>query len=143
MYGEGKSFDDRGSLTYYNSFNPCHMTVQRMYIVENFKEGTIRAWHGHKRQHMWVTVIDGAALICHAEVKDWETPILTGNFRATLTAEQPKMVHLPPGINGSMTLLPNTKIMYFSDYAAEDTQSDDFRFPWNLFGTEMWEVRNR
>ncbi len=49
------SVDDRGSLTYCNSF--YFEGVKRAYMVENHRQGFIRAFHGHKFEGKYVQVV--------------------------------------------------------------------------------------
>jgi len=64
--------DDRGSLTFCNEFN--FENVKRSYTVENFSPYFIRAWHGHKKESKYVTVVTGSALIGLVDlrsIKNW------------------------------------------------------------------------
>ena len=44
----GLAVDDRGSLKFINDF--ALAGYKRFYVVENHKQGFIRAWHGHKHE---------------------------------------------------------------------------------------------
>ena len=53
--------DDRGEVGFVNDFDFAE--VKRFYTVANHRQGFIRAWHGHKKEAKYVTVVQGAALI--------------------------------------------------------------------------------
>ncbi len=57
----GIAVDDRGQLSFVNDFN--FEGVKRSYMVENFDHMFVRAWHGHKNEGKYVTVVSGTALI--------------------------------------------------------------------------------
>lgn len=131
--------DDRGTLKCVNSC--VFPDVKRFYLVENWDTGFIRAWHGHKKEAKYVTVVSGAALIAAVKIEDWVTPNSDGIIhRHVISAERPQVFYIPAGYaNGSMTLLPGTKIMYFSTTTWEESRGDDYRFPhdrWNLWNIE-------
>lgn len=134
----GSSADDRGRVYFANDFDPSG--VRRMYFVENFSPGTVRAWHAHRNERKWVTAVAGAALACCVEIDDWESPSKDAEVhRFTLDAANPAVLSIPAGYaNGAMSLLPGTKILYFSDATLEDSLDDDIRYeprywdPWHV-----------
>ena len=147
-FNGGKSFDDRGSLTYFNEFSPIEMNIKRFYIVENFAAGMVRAWHGHKNEDKWVTCISGAAIIgyvpslelCYGEVVSKVCDIQ----RTVLNANSPQLIYLSKGgYNGAKSLLPETRLLYFSTSTLEESKVDDYRLAWDYFGEEVWKVENR
>ena len=56
----GLAVDDRGTLTFANSFD--FAGVKRFYQVENFSTETIRAFHGHKKEGKYVYGARGSAI---------------------------------------------------------------------------------
>src|ERR1700738_4507698 len=68
----GLAADDRGELGFVNDFR--FTGVQRFYTVANYRQGFIRAWHGHKREAKYVTAVSGAALVGAVCIDDWERP---------------------------------------------------------------------
>ena len=96
-----------------------------MYITENFAEGTVRAWHAHKRERKWVLAVSRAALACCVEVDDWESPSVDAEVhRFVLDAANPSVLAVPAGYaNGAMSLLPDTKLLYLSNAAARVSRS--------------------
>lgn len=137
----GCASDDRGRLTFANDFDLG--PVRRMYIVENFATGTVRAWHGHKVERKWVMAIAGAALVCAVPIDDWDKPATDAPIsRFTIDAQNPCVVAIPAGFaNGAMSLLEGTKILYLSDATLGGTTEDDYRFPSRYW--DPWQVEER
>jgi dTDP-4-dehydrorhamnose 3,5-epimerase-like enzyme len=148
-FKSGKAFDDRGSVTYHNDFPTGGMWTKRFYIVENFRPMTIRAWHGHAHETKFVTCVEGAAVVCWIGfLENFENPSKADKrkkpFRQILTAEQPRIMELGhAGYNGAMSLLPGTKLLYFSNRTLEESEEDDYRLHWAYFGDEVWRVESR
>ena len=134
----GLASDDRGRLTFANDFDLG--PVRRFYVVENFAPRTVRAWHAHKNERKWVTVLAGAALAACVEIDDWDAPSRDAEVeRFTLDAATPTVLAIPAGYaNGAMSLLPDTKILYLSDATLEESKGDDYRYdarhwdPWHV-----------
>jgi dTDP-4-dehydrorhamnose 3,5-epimerase-like enzyme len=137
----GASSDDRGRVYFANDFDLRE--CRRMYIVENFATGTVRAWHAHRHERKWVMALTGAALACCVVIDDWETPSKDAEVhRFTLDAEHPALLAVPAGYaNGAMTLLPGTKLIYFSDASLDDSLGDDIRYPARYW--DPWHVAER
>ena len=57
IYEIGEAVDHRGSLEYYNDLTISN--YKRFYIVKNPTRGTVRAWHGHKKESKLVKVLKG------------------------------------------------------------------------------------
>ena len=53
------SFDDRGEITYCNSFNFLKNKIKRFYLIKNNNINFIRAWHGHKKEEKYLLVLHG------------------------------------------------------------------------------------
>jgi dTDP-4-dehydrorhamnose 3,5-epimerase-like enzyme len=137
----GCSVDDRGRVYFANEFDldPC----RRLYFVENFAPGTVRAWHAHRRERKWVTVVRGVALVCCVEIDDWESPSPEVEVhRFVLDASNPAVLSIPAGYaNGAMSLAPETKLLYLSDSTLEASLDDDVRYPARLW--DPWRVAER
>lgn len=137
----GLAVDDRGAVSFVNEFN--FRGVKRFYMVENHQPGFIRAWHGHKHEGKYVLVVKGAALVCAVAIDDWEKPARDGKiWRFTLSERSPAILYIPAGYaNGSMSLTPDAKIMYFSTSELAESLQDDIRFAadyWN-----PWQIEQR
>ncbi len=133
--------DDRGELGFVNDFN--FDKVKRFYWVSNHRSGFIRAWHAHKREAKYVTVVSGAALIGAVEIDNWDNPSKDSKiWRYTISEKKPSVLYIPAGYaNGFMSLTKKTKLMFFSTSRLEKSRGDDFRYDahyWNA-----WDVLQR
>ncbi len=137
----GCSADDRGRVYFINDFDPSE--CRRLYMVENFAVGTVRAWHAHKKERKWVMATSGSALACCVKIDDWENPSKEAEVhRFVLDASQPSVLEMPEGYaNGAMSLLEGTKLLYFSDATLDSSLEDDFRFPARYW--DPWQVPER
>lgn len=137
----GVATDDRGRLYFANEFDLS--ACRRMYIVENFSPGTVRAWHAHRRERKWVLALSGAALACCVAIDDWDSPSRDATVnRFTLDADHPALLAVPAGYaNGAMALLPQTKLLYFSDASLEQSAGDDVRYPARYW--DPWQIEER
>ena len=133
--------DDRGRVYFVNEFDPG--ASKRLYIVENFAVGTVRAWHAHKKERKWVMALTGAVLAACVKIDDWDSPSPdTEVQRFVLDAAQPSVLEVPSGYaNGAMSLVPGTKIAYFSDADLSQSLDDDYRFPARFW--DPWKVEER
>jgi dTDP-4-dehydrorhamnose 3,5-epimerase len=133
--------DDRGSVGFVNEFN--FAGVKRCYLVSNHRAGFIRAWHGHRREGKYVTVVQGAAIVAAVRVDDWDHPSPTlPVVRHVLSASRPTVLFIPAGYaNGSMSLTADAKLMFFSTSTVDESRGDDVRFESRLW--DCWTVVER
>jgi dTDP-4-dehydrorhamnose 3,5-epimerase-like enzyme len=133
--------DDRGGVGFVNDFN--FADVKRFYWLTNHAAGFVRAWHAHKNEAKFVTVVQGTALAAAVKIDDWETPSKDSEvMRFTLSAQSPSVLYIPAGYgNGAMSLTADAKIMYFSTATIEDSTGDDFRYPARYW--DVWNVEER
>jgi dTDP-4-dehydrorhamnose 3,5-epimerase len=131
------SIDDRGEVSFVNDFN--FSGVKRFYTVKNHRQGFIRAWHGHKKEAKYVTILNGSAIIGAVPVDDWSTPSRKIEvFRFILSSQKPSVLYIPPGYaNGFMSLTKNVHLIFFSTSTLEDSKDDDFRFE-----SRYWDIWN-
>lgn len=133
--------DDRGNVSFVNDFN--FEGVKRFYSVTNHRPQFVRAWHGHKMEAKFVSVIQGAALIGAVKIDSWESPSrdLEVN-KYILSDKKPSILYIPPGYaNGFMTLEGDTRLLFYSTSTLEESTGDDFRFNsrwWNI-----WDIVER
>ena len=137
----GSATDDRGTLLFVNEFDPS--SCRRFYAVTNHSAGFIRAWHGHRHEGKFVTVLRGSAIVAAVHVKDWDKPDPKARVhRYVLSERSPAVLYIPPGYaNGAMTLTADAMIQYFSTRTLEESKGDDIRFDarfWN-----PWHVEER
>lgn len=133
--------DDRGHVGFVNDFH--FNNVKRFYTAENYKRGFIRAWHGHKLEAKYITVVKGSALICCVKIDIWESPskqLLIHKF--VLSEHQPAVLAIPAGYaNGTMSLTKDAKLIIFSTTTLEESKNDDFRYPARYW--DPWTVEER
>ena len=130
----GLAVDDRGVVRFVNDFN--FENVKRFYAVNNHSKGFVRAWHGHKKENKYVTVLQGSAIVAGVFVDDWNNPskdLKTERF--ILTDKSPTVLYIPAGYaNGFKTLEENTQLIFYSTTTLEESLGDDIRFEahfWN------------
>lgn len=135
--------DERGAVIFVNDFN--FSGVKRFYMVENISTDIIRAFHGHLKEAKYVFVVFGSAILVAVGMDDIKSPDKKNEvYRFILSARKPAILYIPPGYaNGFRALEPNTKIIFFSTATLEESKNDDFRFPYDYWGKEIWEVENR
>ncbi|MFX0022002.1 MAG: NAD-dependent epimerase/dehydratase family protein [Candidatus Hermodarchaeota archaeon] len=139
----GIAVDDRGSLNFANDFN--FYGVKRFYQVQNFNTSTIRAFHGHLNEAKYVFVSKGSAIVAAVELDDLKNPSKNQKVnRFILSDRNPQILFIPPKFaNGFKPLENDTRIIFFSTSSLEESKGDDFRFPADYWGNEIWEVENR
>lgn len=141
---EGMIFtDDRGTLRVVNEFN--FEKVKRFYQVENWSLNTIRAFHGHLKEAKYVYVTSGAMLVNLVKLTNKYKPSTKAAVeRFVLTSGKPSVLYIPPGYaNGFKALVPNSSVMFWSTSTLEQSKGDDYRFPSDYWGKEIWETENR
>lgn len=133
--------DDRGELGFVNDFN--FTGVKRFYSVQNHRQGFVRAWHAHRHEGKYVTVVEGAALIGAVVVDNWEKPSPQAEVnRFVLSARKPAVLFIPPGYaNGFMSLSADTRLIFFSTSTLEESKGDDIRFDAHYW--DVWQIIER
>ena len=137
----GVAVDDRGSIAFVNDFDLA--PARRFYVVRNHRSGFVRAWHAHRHERKFVTVLSGSALVCCVPVDDWDDPSPDQPVsRFVLSAQEPSVLEVPPGFaNGFMTLTDDAAVVFFSSSTLEESHGDDVRFPPRLW--DPWQVEER
>lgn len=132
----GVSIDDRGKVSYINDFD--FKKVKRFYMVENHKQGFVRAWHGHKKESKYALVVKGSVLLA---LQPMDSEDIKDSKIYVLSAEKPETLFIPAGYyNGFKTLTDGATIIFFSTTTLDESQDDDFRKPanhWNIWG-DQW-----
>ena len=137
----GLSVDDRGEVGFVNEFDMN--SVRRFYSVCNHRAGLVRAWHAHKKEKKFVTVVNGAAIVAAVCIDNWQEPSKDLHIhRYVLSAKKPTVLFIPNGYaNGFLTLTEDAKLFFFSSATLEESIDDDFRYKadyWN-----PWEISER
>lgn len=137
----GSATDDRGTLMFINAFDT--MKARRFYVVSNHAQGFVRAWHGHRKEGKYVTVLRGAALVAAVRVEDMANPDPAALVeRYVLSERSPSMLYIPPGFaNGAMTLTADAIIQYFSTATLDESKGDDFRIDARFW--DPWTIQER
>ena len=135
------SVDDRGEVGFVNEFDM--ESVKRFYSVCNHRAGLIRAWHAHKKEKKFVTVVSGAAIVAAVRIDNWKKPSKDLQVhRYVLSSKKPTVLFIPNGYaNGFLTLTEDAKLIFFSSVTLEESIGDDFRYKsdyWN-----PWEITDR
>jgi len=126
--------DDRGYFTAIN----FESGMKRAYLIRNHKAGTIRAFHGHKKEGKTLYCLKGAfKIICISmDSKEWK--------EFTITEKGNNMLKIPSGIyNGFVSLTDDSELLVLSDSTFEESKGDDFRIPYDALGKEVWRVEHR
>ena len=137
----GVSVDDRGFVAFVNDFDMA--PVRRFYSVGNHRAGMVRAWHGHRHERKFMSVLHGSALACCVRIDDWEDPSPDLRVdRFVLSALTPAVLSIPAGFaNGFMTLSEDALVTFFSTSTLEESAADDIRFPARLW--DPWKIEER
>lgn len=139
----GMGLDDRGTVAFVNNFN--FEGVKRFYCVENFELSTIRAFHGHEKEAKYVFVPRGSILLAMVKMDSKTNPSKSNPVqRVVMSERKSQIVFIPPGYaNGFRALEPNTKVIFFSTSTLDESKGDDYRFPADYWGKQVWEVEHR
>ena len=133
--------DDRGEVGFVNDFD--FDGVKRFYTIRNHRVGFVRAWHAHKREAKYVTLLGGSALVGVVKIDDWEKPskdAVVSKF--VLSARKPSVLAIPPGhANGMMTLSKGAIITVFSTSTLDESLNDDIRYDSRYW--DIWNVEER
>jgi dTDP-4-dehydrorhamnose 3,5-epimerase-like enzyme len=137
----GLVVDDRGTTSFINDFD--FADVKRFYAVTNHKAGFVRAWHAHRYEAKYITVLRGAAVIGAVYIDNWENPSKDSSvYRYTLSSKKPSLVYIPPGYaNGFMALTDDTIVVFFSTATLEQSRNDDVRYDARYW--DIWQVIER
>lgn len=136
----GLAVDDRGQVSFVNGFS--FGNIRRFYMVENFSTQVVRAFHGHLNEEKFVFVVSGSAIVAAVRFDDPGKPNRDAKpHRFVLSDRQPQILHVPAGFaNGFRPLESKTRIMFFSTATLEGSGKDDYRFPYDHWGKDLWQV---
>lgn len=144
--------DDRGSVycPFDHNGDGDVGLIKRTYVVQNWKVGMIRAWHGHRKGWTGMHVIHGAAKLVAVPIEDEGTGLFAPGdsgdaVSVVLSDKNPGILWIPPGyFNGSITLVDNTKILVYSTLTFDEVKQDDVRGEVSHWDKcNYFDVRNR
>ena len=70
------------------------------------------------------------------ETKEWK--------EYNLLASIPKILYVPPGYyNGFVSLTSDAILITYSTSEMEDSLNDDYRLPYDILGSEVWNINYR
>lgn len=133
--------DDRGTVSFVNDFN--FSGVKRFYMVKNHRAGFIRAWHAHRHEAKYVTVISGSAIIGAVKIDNWDKPAKDSQVnRYILSDKKPSVLYIPAGYaNGFMSLTEDAALVFYSTATIEESRGDDIRYEARYW--DIWQVPER
>jgi dTDP-4-dehydrorhamnose 3,5-epimerase-like enzyme len=137
----GLAVDDRGEVGFVNGFD--FAGVKRFYTVRNHRAGLVRAWHAHRREAKYVTVVSGASVVGAVQVDDWDRPSASQPvIRHVLSAAQPRVLFIPAGYaNGFMSLTDDARLVFFSTSSLDESKNDDIRYDARYW--DIWKIDER
>lgn len=149
--------DDRGNIrqtfdekTYEEVFHK----VKRIYEIDN-GAGVCRAYHGHLNESKIIIVKkgrfkfvgipiikndDGNILPINQKNFDKMKELMVSFF---IDGKSHKAVFFPAGWYNGYISYNEGELYVLSDSSLEESKNDDFRLSYDLFGKEVWEVKNR
>ena len=134
----GIAVDDRGMLRFCNDFDMT--AVKRFYVVSNHEPQFVRAWHAHKVERKFAYVASGSAVFGVVHIDNWDMPNPNSRVqRQILSDARPGILEIPGGFaHGFKTLVPDTKVFFFSTSTLGESAEDDFRYPYDYWNP--WSV---
>ncbi len=120
--------DNRGKLTYNNSFNAA--SIKRIYTIENYNLDVERGWQGHKVEQRWMLVTNGSFKIRvkHVDLFEKSNSDIQ-SFEFTLDSKIMNVLHVPSGyLTAIKSLELNSKLLLMSDYMLNEI-NDEIRYP--------------
>lgn len=131
--------DSRGSLLFNNNFN--FDDIKRFYHIKLPKKGIIRAFHGHLVEKKYAYILKGEIKIAIIPLTDAHHPAKNVEIQTySLSASNPQILVIPPkNANGIMSISKDSEIIFYSTLSLEDSMKDDYRFPENYWGNDVWK----
>jgi len=150
--------DDRGSLyeILHDHDMPEGRPIRQIYLVRSPARGTIRAFHRHAKLWDFFCCVRGRAKVVLAKTPGVITAgqlaplvaqghVIEAKLEAhILSAEQPKLLTVPPGtFHGWMALDDDTTLLCVGSEVYVREAPDEERIDAWAFGAEVWEVKPR
>jgi dTDP-4-dehydrorhamnose 3,5-epimerase-like enzyme len=139
---DGKRYvDERGTLLFLNELSLSGF--KRFYVIENHSKSFVRAWHGHLKEAKAFIPIHGSFLVGAVSMTDIVYPDKDIEIsRTVLDSSIPQALLIPAGFaNGLMSLSEGAKLLVLSNATLEESQGDDYRFPYDYW--DIWKIENR
>ena len=139
---KGKSSGSiNGQLNHFNSFD--FKRIKRFYHIYLPRKNLIRAFHGHMVEEKYIYVVRGSLLLCIVKLENSKNPYKKARVRKiVLHSNSPKIVCIPKcSANGIESLSSNTDVIFFSTLMLKESLNDDFRFPYDYWGKNVWKIK--
>ena len=117
-------------------FQPAQVSMSTM------MPGVVKAFHVHKKQDdLWFVPPQQHLLVNCVDLRD-ESESFDVHVRLILGGSQAKLLRIPAGVaHGAANVSQSmTTLFYFTSEQFNMDDPDEFRLPWNHFGSEMWEL---
>lgn len=133
--------DDRGEVGFVNDFD--FAGVRRFYTIRNHRRGFIRAWHAHRMEAKYITVLEGSAVVGVVKIENFEKPAADATVgRYVLSSRRPTVLYIPAGYaNGFMSLTDDARLLFYSTSTLAESQSDDIRYDARYW--DIWNIEER
>jgi dTDP-4-dehydrorhamnose 3,5-epimerase len=97
------------------------------------------------KEGKYIYVVKGSAIVAVVRIDNVENPSKKETVqRFVLSEKKPSILFVPPEhANGFRPLEKDTKIIFFSTNTLAESKRDDYRYPADYWGIEVWEVENR
>lgn len=129
-----------GTIKYVNDFS--FKKIKRFYQIDLPKKNIIRAFHGHLKETKYVYPVEGSTLLCAVKLTSAKNPSKKSHvYKFILSDKKPQIVQVPPGFaNGIKSISSTAKVIFFSSSTLSQSLKDDFRFPSDYWGKEVWKT---
>ena len=96
------------------------------------------------KEAKYVYIAKGSAIIAIVKMTSTNDPDKNGKVeRLILSDKSPSILYIPAGYaNGFKVLEEGTIILFFSTSTFDETKKDDYRFPYDYWGKNIWAVEN-
>jgi dTDP-4-dehydrorhamnose 3,5-epimerase len=103
----------------------------------------VRAWHAHRRESKYITIVHGKAIVAAVAIDNWKRPSRDVQvYRYILSDKKPSVIYIPPGYaNGFMSLTVDSLLLFFSTFSLEEASGDEVRFDARYW--DPWQVVER
>ncbi len=131
---QGSTFSDgRGDISFINEFDMS--PIKRQYIIKPASTDIVRAWQGHRKEGKWFISLEGSFKVGLVKPENWEN--ISKELEVEyiqLDANTNKVLYIPPGcFNGFKALVPESKLLVYSDFTTAESAADDFRLESNYW----------
>ena len=96
------------------------------------------------KEEKFVLVVQGAIIVAAVQFGDPANPNRNAKpHRFVLTTGTADFARAGGIANGFRAIETGTRIMFFSSATLEESGKDDFRFPYDHWGKDIWDVEHR